>query len=390
MDIVIIIVLVLLGFLSKNWFKLHLNNYDRKILNILWVYHILIAFIFYFYIINFGGDAWKYWHNPKFSTLSFTDFLSGSLGTNFMYVINYFPSKILDLSFLTGSILYAYLGHLGFLCFYVLFKRNIAFNSKFLNINLFPLILFLPNLHFWSAGIGKDTLLFLCIALFLYGMQNPGKHLIKILFALVLSYFLRPHITLFLIMSFGIAFTFAGNIKAYKKTIIIGIFLVGFIIIFNPLMSFLNIEQLDTETLDSYASSSAESLSRDTTGSRVDISGYPFPLKVFTFLYRPLFFDASGILGLVASLENLILLLLSIKFVRLNPIKLFKRADYLFKGMFVFLLIGTTSFSIILGNLGIMLRQKNMFMPALLFIILWGLSYQYHLKTKNKVLPKNK
>jgi hypothetical protein len=125
-------------------------------------------------------------------------------------------------------------------------------------------------------------------------------------------------------------------------------------------------------------------LSRETTGSSVDISSYPLPLKIFTFLFRPLFFDASGILGLVASAENLILFILTFKFFKLNPFKMFKKGPMLFKNMMIFLIMGSISFSLILGNLGIMLRQKNMFMPSLIFIILWSVSYAQERKLTAK------
>lgn len=206
-------------------------------------------------------------------------------------------------------------------------------------------------------------------------MQQPSKNVIKIVLALILSYIVRPHITIFLIASFGLGYVLDGNLKTYQKILIGGVFLIAFVSLFDNIMAFLKIEDLNTETIDQFAENRVSGLSRDHTGSGVDISSYPFPLKVFTFLYRPLFFDINGVLAIVASFENLLLLVLSWRFIRLNPIKIFNAANYMFKSMFIFLIIGSVTFSIILGNLGIMLRQKNMFIPALLFICLWSFSY---------------
>lgn len=204
---------------------------------------------------------------------------------------------------------------------------------------------------------------------------------------MVLSYIIRPHITIFLIASFGLGYVLDGNLKLYQKIFLGGLFFLAFILLFDKIMGFLKIEDLDAETVNQFSESKAGVLSRSHTGSSVDISGYPYPLKIFTFLYRPLFFDINGVLAVVASFENLLLLILSWKLVKLNPIKIFKAGNFIVKSLFIFLLIGTLTFSLILGNLGIMLRQKNMFIPALLFVCLWGFSYslqQKKLKLKGR------
>jgi hypothetical protein len=388
MDLIVIIFFIFLGFVAKTWFDFKFSRYDKKILSYLWTLHLFIAIAFYLYVNANGGDARNYWFTVKYyENKYFIDYLELGLGTNFMYVINYFPSKILGLSFLAGSIIYAFVGYLAFIFYYVLFKKYINYNFKFLGFYVFPLILFLPNLHFWSAGVGKDTLLFFCIGIFFYGIVDYKSNLLKILFALLLSYFVRPHITLFLFFSTGFAAILSGKLKLYQKIFLFVIFAAIVAVLINPLIAFLNLEELDTESVTNFSSTSVENLSRETTGSSVDISGYPLPLKIFTFLFRPLFFDASGILGLVASVENLILFILTFKFFKLNPFKMFKRGPMLFKNMMIFLIMGSISFSLILGNLGIMLRQKNMFMPSLIFIILWSISYaqQRKLTAKHKL-----
>ena len=56
-------------------------------------------------------------------------------------------------------------------------------NATFKGYYLFPLLFYMPNLHFWSCGVGKDTLLFFCIGLFSYGWYNnvPFKELAEML-----------------------------------------------------------------------------------------------------------------------------------------------------------------------------------------------------------------
>lgn len=383
LDFIIIVFIVILGFNLKYLFKKRIDRKYDKYLNGLWICHILIGYAFYLYVNSYGGDARNYWFTVKYNIdLSIVDYFSRGLGTNSMYVLTYFPSKILDLSFLTGSAIYAFIGYLGFLLYFSFFLKHIRFNSKIGRFNLFPLVLFLPNLHFWSSGVGKDTLLFFCIALFVYSIDNFRKNIILIIFSLSLAYFIRPHISFFLIASFAFAFLLDGNLKSYQKILISAVFFVIFLLLFNRILSYLKIESIDSETLSQFSESKVEGLSRSSTGSSVDISGYPLPFKILTFLYRPFFFDINGILAIVASFENLILFILTLKFFRNNPLKILSGSGFLIKGIVIFFLIGTISFSFILGNLGIMLRQKNMFIPLLIFIVLYTLS-------KNKELSLN-
>lgn len=377
LDICIVIIVLLAGFNIKKLFKERLTKKDNKVLDLLWVYHLLFAFIFYFYVNANGGDARNYWFTVKENIdAGFLDYFSLGFGTYFMYALNYFPSKILGLSFMTGSLLYALLGYVGFIYFYIIFKERIDFNTRIFKVKLFPFLFFLPNLHFWTSNVGKDTLLFFCIALFCYGVQKPKEHIIKIVIALALAYFARPHIAVFLILAFGIGVVTHNSLKAYQKIFFIALLSTLFVLFFDTITTYLRIESFNLDTISNYSEDKVTKLSRENTGSSVDISSYPFPLKVFTFLYRPLFFDINGVMAIIASMENLVLLILSIKLLWLNPFKVFKAGDYFIRSLFVFLIFGVVTFSLILGNLGIMLRQKNMFIPSLLFICLWAFSNQ--------------
>ena len=385
-DFFLLIIIFFIGY------KLNINLkkkgflYKINYLNYLWIYHLGFGIFYWAYItfIAYGDASHYYKVSASISLGEAIDLLvKFGVGTNSMFLLNYLPAHLL--SFFGLSMVYALLGYIGMVYFYIFFKNNIVYNSKIKGYYLFPLLFFLPNLHFWSAGVGKDTLLFLSIALFFYGMQYPLKNVGKLALALGLSYLIRPHITIFLITSFGLAFVLDGKLKSYQKILFFGLCLAGFLALFDTIMAYLKLESLDTESVSEFADTRVSNLSRSSTGSSVDISSYPFPLKIFTFLYRPLFFDINGVMAIVASFENLLLLVLSWKFLKLNPIKVFRKGNYMVKALCIFLIIGAVSFSLILSNLGIMLRQKNMFIPALLFICLWGFSYQ-----KEKQLAKAK
>tara|TARA_B100001765_G_scaffold169425_1_gene112402 strand:- start:1413 stop:2504 length:1092 start_codon:yes stop_codon:yes gene_type:complete len=349
------------------------------ILNNLFLYHLLFSIIFHFVIVTQGGDPTNYWFKTyEFRFYDFETtldlFLNGS-PTGTILLFNYLPAKILGISFFVGNIMYATISFLGFVYFYFVLRTLISpidslKEFKVARIPIFPTLLFLPNLHFWTGGISKDSLLFFCIGLFAYGMLNIKKRILPIGIAIVISLLIRPHITLFLIVAFGAGFLIDGNLKSYQKLLISLVFLIGFVSIFNYVLQFIQLENLELETLDQYTSRKSEGLGKN-SNSGIDISSYPYPLKVFTFLYRPLFFDSPNIMGILASLENLVVLVFTVLILRNRPFRWFKRSNAVIKGLVLFFFAGVATFPLILGNLGIMLRQKNMFMPMLILFGFW-------------------
>jgi hypothetical protein len=271
--------------------------------------------------------------------------------------------------------IYSFIGFIGLTYFYVNAIKLIPNNPTFRNFNLFPLLFFLPNLHFWSCAVGKDTLIFACIAFVIHGLCEPFKRFPFIVIGMFLSYFIRPHITLFMLLAFGIAYFYSKNISFTRRILFFGC-MIGIAIAILPLvLKYSKIEEASLASFDKFSSTKAAVLSGSRTGSSIDISSYPFPLKVFTFLFRPLFFDIKGIPSILASLENLLLLVLTFSIFRNKPLTTFKNAPFIIQGMIYFLIIGTLAFSQSLGNLGIMIRMRNMFLPGLIIFILWHFSF---------------
>ncbi|MDC7995359.1 hypothetical protein [Altibacter sp. HG106] len=387
LDLCVLIIITLVTFNFKSLFR-DFTRKERNSLNKLFFFHFAIAIFFHWYISSNGGDAQHYWEYP--AVLEFSEVLaqvSQRYGTPWMYLINYVPANTLQLSFFTGNMIYACIGFIGFVLLFRICKKYLTDEGdlsaiRLFNIPVFPYLFFLPNFHFWSSGIGKDTLMFTAVILFLFAMIKFKRRWSLLLIASLLILIVRPHILMFLVVSFGIAFLFDGRgLKGYQKLVLLFVFIGGFVFLLDFVLQFVQIENLETETISQYASDKSSSLNRADTGSSIDTSQYSIPMKIFTFLYRPFFFDSNGILGLLASVENLVLLLFSVSFLIKKPLKAWKEAPYILKSSFLFFLFGAIAFSMILGNLGIMLRQKNMFMP---WLIVFGLWCSYYAISKNK------
>lgn len=370
-----LIILIICAIIGINLCTRNLSSEDRRNIYLLFLLHIVMGFAYYFFSLNNSADAIGYWRTPKQITIDEVfNYLKAGRGTVFMYVINYIPSNILDLSYLEGTMLYVFIGFIGLLFFYFIALETIPYNMKYRGVYLFPLLFFLPNLHFWSVAVGKDTLLFFCIGAFAYSIMKVNKRYILLLFSLILSFFIRPHVTLFLVIGFGFAYLLGKNVSKAQR-IIISIALLGSSLIMLPIvMDYVKIDDLSMSSIEQFSNEKAQGLSKG-AGSAIDMSSYPYPLKIFTFLYRPLFFDANGVAALIISFENLLLLILSICVIRKQPIKTFKEAPLVLQGLFIFLIVGTLAFCASMSNLGIIIRMRNMFLPGLILYILWSFSY---------------
>lgn len=344
------------------------------------IFHFLLGVAYFYTIITSGGDALRYWNVARaMDSTVFFENVTGGEGTAFMEALNYVPANLLGMSFFSNTMFYSLLGYMGITYFFLITCRTVPYNKIINGYVLFPLIFFLPNLHFWSSGVGKDTVLFLCIGMFVYALMNPFKRIPLIVIAVLLSMAIRPHITLFLMVGFGLAYIFGGKVSPNQRFIFSAAMIGAGLAILPSVMEFAKIEEASAEGFDKFAQGKAAVLSRSSTGSAIDISSYPFPLKVVTFWFRPALFDVRNLNGLIAALENLLLLIVFIKAMRTSPIRAFKAAPFVIKGLVIFLVVGTLAFSQSLGNMGIMIRMRNMFLPGMIIYLMWIFSYEQQL-----------
>ena len=375
LDILICTCLFICGINFKNCFR-WFSKGEKTLLNYLFLWHLFFGCAYVFFNLSGnGGDAIIYWLFPKVNSFDnvIKKIIEGS-PSGYIYVINYFPSHVLSLSFFTVSMFYTLVGYFGFVFLLVIVKENIPnYNVlrkvKLFGLPIFPYMLFLPNLHFWTAGLGKDTLLFLSITLFIYALNKLKGRLLFMAISISISIFIRPHILLFLCMSVGLSIFFYNKVKLYWKILLSILFVIVLVILIPRVMAFTKIESLQASSFEKFANTKAKKLNSSGTGSGIDISSYSYPYKVFTFLFRPLFFDLNGVLALFASIENLILMFFSLMVVRRNIVKGFSMGNITIKTIFLFFAIGSLVFPLILGNLGIILRQKT---PFIILFIVFG------------------
>ena len=118
------------------------------------------------------------------------------------------------------------------------------------------------------------------------------------------------------------------------------------------------------------------------SGSYVPMLEYNWFYKLFSFYFRPLFYDVNSLNGILVSFENgfiLLIHLIALFFIlRFNSFVYTEWVKYVLGFTLIFGLIYVQRYA----NLGIFIRTKMMFQPftiiALLFIIKQGIVFNTH------------
>ncbi len=142
-----------------------------------------------------------------------------------------------------------------------------------------------------------------------------------------------------------------------------------FFFIFKDVLTMVGVDQDELLSQGLDLSHRAKELSKANSG--IDISQYSFPMKLFTFLFRPLFVDAPGALGIIVSVENLFYLIITFKLLgNARGWKFLATGNFLAKSALFSFLTVSAALAQISGNLGLAMRQKSQVMILLMFIIL--------------------
>lgn len=338
--------------------------------------HFLLAITYAAYAANTTSDSIAYYNVAK-NTENWTDLWD--VGTKFIQFIAWPFARFFDLSYYSCMLIFAFFGYLSILLFYITAKENITLPPVWQKYTAIELVFLLPNLHFWSSSLGKGAVILFGLGLFTFGLSRFNRRWIPILIGGILVFMVRPHILFTAVLSImlGILITSSG-IKNYMRWLIfIGLAIV-FYYVSDQVFKFTEVETLDITTSTSLGHRAAE-LSKSTSG--VDIQNYNLFMKMFTFWFRPLFFDGINVLGLIVSFENALYLYMFFIVIR-NAIFNFGRWNGWFRICLFIFLFGSFALAQVTGNLGIAMRQKAQLMPFFFIVFCNALYYKTIVVTK--------
>lgn len=350
---------------------------------ILGILHLGMAFVFTHYITSFGGDAIRFWEFPVRSE-GILETWMGYWGTRTLFIqwLNYPFSQLLGIPFWLGNVLYALLTCWAFLRLYW-FAVGVLwlYGGNTYAILLLQGVFLLPNIHFWTAGIGKEGLAFVALVLIVEAWTHKPNAWIYLLLGIFLSWMIRPFQ--------GMVFLTLASIWLYQSPTskrikwVLGILLA---LVSIPAYFFIrlisHIPSLSLEGLQAFFQGQQEFLEGFNAASYVSMESYGWWEVLGTFLFRPFIWEASSFWQVAAGLENCFSLLALPFFLltcwhprfpkQLWPIWL--------AGV---LILGVYAFSV--NNWGIMMRLKSIFMLFYFIGAVWGVQLLINIRQKSLI-----
>lgn len=346
---------------------------DLKVVSILYIWHTLFSIIYYLHSLSNPADAKGYYLKSLL-----IDGFEYKLGTKLVTQITSIFSQGLSASYLNTTLIFNIFGSIGLILFYLSSKKY------FTNVNkLWVFIFFIPSMSFWSAGLGKDSIAFMATCLFLYGITESKRPILMVGIAFLSMFMVRPHVAFMMLASFVIYFIIRSKVHLIFKIIALPAIFASIIFASGFVIEYVGLEEASLSGIDGYIDQRQGY--NQGGGSSLDISSMSYPLQMFTYIFRPLPFEAHNMLALITSIENSLLLTLFLYIVFKSKFN-FK---YWFQDknlwLFTYFFLTCTILAVTTPNLGIASRQKWMFMPILIYL----LTYTYSkYRTKNNEVYK--
>jgi hypothetical protein len=332
------------------------------------------------------SDAHYYWaQNFDISHYTWFDFFS--YGTDFIVWLNY-PFIITGVPFWGGFLLHGLLGYFAILHF-IKWLQSLTDSSLSLgNINLLSILAFWPGLHYWTAGLGKEPLLFMCLVQIFMTISNYKSVSLTFIICSVLLLIIRPHVALLLLFAFGASYMFFSRDYLKRKLIwtFIGISVSSILVYMVLQLS--HIRYFDWDRIVRFNKGSV--LSFEGSGTYVPMEDYSLFYRLVSFYFRPFIGEVNNLKGWIAGFENLVYLLLHLIFIY-TIVRYWKKIKKICLPLWwstaVFLSLYCGSVYIFrYANFGIFMRTKLMYAPFMVAAILWLL----HTIQKNQSIENNK
>lgn len=354
--IVFFIGMLLIAKLSKNF---NVRN-SRGLLIYIW--HTVFCFAYIVYAQNYGADALMYYDRAVEGVFSYR------FGTGAVVTFTSVLVQGLGLGFIGCFLFYNILGAIGLVAFDGALKHATTNKTAF-SKKIATLIIFLPSVSFWSSAIGKDAISFLSAGLTLWAALQLNKRIWLMVLAVALMMIVRPHMAGIMVIALAMSVMFDKKASTLKRISLGTISIIGVAVMVPFALEYAGVSDASSsEGLIDYVEQ-RQSYNME-GGGGVDIANMSLPMQLFTYMFRPLIFEARSVTNLAAAIDNLILLYLFV----LGCYTLIKKKRQKFTEnrnfMWVYVILSWIVLAMTTANLGIAVRQKWMFTPILIYLLL--------------------
>ena len=333
----------------------------------LYIWHSFFSFAYAINTLTNGSDAVFYYLNSLMVAREF------ELGTVAIIHFTAIFTNTLGLSYLGCFTVFNIIGSMGLIAVDASLRHVTENKTPFVK-KLVLLTVLLPSMSFWTGAIGKDSIAYMSTGLLLWASIDLRRKNVLFLFGFACMFLVRPHIALIIIVAFVLSLLITKTLSPFKRIFFIGASLISMTLLIPFAIDYIGFKgDLSVEEAQDFISL-RQGYNIEGYGGGINISSMPFILKIFTYIFRPLPYEAHSLLSFLSSIDNLILLMvftLSLLSAAISKGKIFSLYDSKENRWFLlFFALGVMVISsMTTSNLGISVRQKWMFMPILLYFM---------------------
>jgi hypothetical protein len=334
---------------------------------------------------NNGADAIGYYNSAKNTIFEY------GFGTASIKSITFLLVNFLYLPMFAVFLVFNIFGAIGLL----FFTHSLVFATRHKTAFIKKvawMFIFLPSVSFWSSAIGKDSLAFLAASLALWAAIDLKRRIYSIVIAIAIMMLVRPHMAGLLVIAFCFSMIIESKVNLLKKLFFISLSSVISLIFIKITLNSINIQNgISIAALDEYTENRQSKNLMG--GSSIDISNMSLPEQLFAYMFRPTILEINSIFSLAAAFDNLLLIFVFM----LGIYHMYKSSGSKFAESRIFMwaysLMAWLILAMTTANMGIALRQKWMFAPFLIFLMLSAMKQKrsrYLLSDSQNVVSRKK
>jgi len=353
------------------------GSFDRRNLIVAWIARCMVTLVVMLAYENFNGidSFWYFEQSTRSIPGDWSAFKLGEGTTNVMVLARYHANFLPD-SFHMMKVSFSMV---GFIATYLLYRAAALFLKRE-DIRVFFVLALFPSMIFWSSTLGKDPLTLLGIAVYAYGVSawyatSQPRFLIVMLLGTWLAMSFRIWLGPILLAPLAV-FVLSRMRSPLSKLIFTGIIAGAFFYVGGKFQEQFNIESSqDLVTTIEGRTRSSSWTGNTSVGSARSFTSVGqlitfLPLGAFTALFRPLPGEMFSAFGILAGLENSILLLLLFQAIRRTRMSELKDPRVLWALTLILTWSSIYGF-ISYRNLGAAVRFRLQILPVLLCTLLY-------------------
>lgn len=374
--------------LRKKNRELGFKIYPKWFVPALVLFHYAVSLLSIYYVLNFGGDSVKYWSLTADLSQHANSWMEyWGYNTFFVQWLNYLPSKVLGLHYLSGCLIYSTLSLMGFIWLIEVVSPlylSAVKSSRFFAMSLL-LIFFLPGPHFWTGLVSKEALIWFFLILLL--KSSLKSRLIPYFLAVGLLVWLRPVVGLLALGVSSVYFLSQVRLSRNHYWTLWTLLVISGILGLGLLMYITGISSLSGSPISDFSRAQYKFLEGFNPNTIIPMENYSVLVGLITVGFRPFLGEILTFWGVFVGLENMILVLLALGIIPSLFYTYGQKQKFLYLTVLIVgILLFFYSIVLTVNVLGIMIRLKSSVVPFLAISGWYGWFLHFQKRNNSRII----